>query len=86
MAGIAARLRDGADQLAYRGRTFDITRRAGEQSPALSLVWRLPFPFVPREIEGRARTLRPYPRPMNGILVAMMVMNCTLAHSGRLSM
>jgi len=26
------------------------------------------------------------PRPMNGILVAMTVMNCTLASSGRLAM
>ena len=28
----------------------------------------------------------PYPRPTNGILVAMMVMNCTFASSGRLAM
>ena len=27
-----------------------------------------------------------YPRPTNGILVAMMVMNCTLVSSGRLAM
>ena len=27
-----------------------------------------------------------YPRPMNGILVAITVMNCTFASSGRLAM
>jgi hypothetical protein len=29
---------------------------------------------------------RPQPRPTNGILVAITVMNCTLASSGRLAM
>ena len=32
------------------------------------------------------RTASCQPRPTNGILVAMMVMNCTLASSGRLAM
>jgi hypothetical protein len=31
-------------------------------------------------------SVSPYPRPMNGILVAMMVMNCTFVSSGRLAM
>ena len=33
-----------------------------------------------------APALRTQPRPMNGIFVAMMVMNWTLASSGRLAM
>ena len=35
--------------------------------------------------EARGKACEPQPRPMNGILVAMIVMNCTLASSGRLA-
>jgi hypothetical protein len=36
-------------------------------------------------IAAQRRAGRRYPRPMNGILVAITVMNWTLALSGRLS-
>ena len=38
--------------------------------------------FVPRRVRGT----KAYPRPTNGILLAMTVMNSTLASSGRLAM
>jgi hypothetical protein len=37
------------------------------------------------EALGKIEDRKPYPRPTNGILVAMTVMNSTLASSGRLA-
>ena len=37
-------------------------------------------------LEWRDRNALLHPRPMNGILVAITVMNCTLASSGRFAM
>ena len=49
------------------------------------------FPTVNREPANRepvapVKRVAPYPRPTNGIFVAMMVMNCTLVSIGRLAM
>jgi hypothetical protein len=42
------------------------------------------FPFVPLPLCPFLLCSR-YPRPMNGILVAMIVMNCTFVSNGRLA-
>jgi hypothetical protein len=61
------------DSLAQRGDEREVPdcREVPEPEAAVWLSW--PATFA-------------QPRPMNGILVAMMVMNCTLASSGRLAM
>jgi hypothetical protein len=51
-------------------------------------VGRDPEPGVDRACGNAARRAGEggYPRPMNGIFVAITVMNCTFASSGRLAM
>ena len=43
-------------------------------------------PLDPRIQDGACGPLAGHPRPMKGIFVAMMVMNCTFASNGRLAM
>ena len=47
---------------------------------------RIEFRFESLRVDHSARRLRNYPRPTNGILVAITVMNSTLASSGRVAM
>ena len=63
-------------------------KHSDDPSPKRGGIDMVPHPVTRggclKKLEGR--WLEGQPRPMNGILVAMMVMNCTLESKDRLSM